>query len=94
PWIRPRSTREDVAGHWRELDAHTFPELAEATLDAFVVDGKEAVLTGHLSGTVRTTGKTFHSPFALRMTVEDGLIVRHHVYEDGLAIAAACTPDA
>ncbi|KUJ67599.1 ketosteroid isomerase [Streptomyces albus subsp. albus] len=94
PWIRARSTREDVAGHWRDLDAYTIPERAEVTLDAFLVDGADAVLTGHLSGTVRATGKVFHSPFALRLTVEDGLIVRHHVYEDGLAVAAACAPDA
>ncbi|WKX71841.1 nuclear transport factor 2 family protein [Streptomyces sp. XD-27] len=92
PWIRPRSTRADVAGHWADLDAHTVPEAAEVTLEAFLVDGPEAVLTGHVAGTVRATGKTFRSPFALRLTVEDGLIVRHHVYEDSLAVAAACTP--
>ncbi|MFD5000422.1 nuclear transport factor 2 family protein [Streptomyces buecherae] len=94
PWIRPRSTRADVVGHWVELAEHTVPEAGGATIDAFLVDGADAVLTGHLHGTLRATGKSFHSPFALRLTVADGEIVRHHIYEDSLGIAAACTPDA
>ncbi len=93
PWIRPRSTRADVVGHWVELAEHTVPEAGGATIDAFLVDGADAVLTGHLHGTLRATGKSFHSPFALRLTVAGGEIVRHHIYEDSLGIAAACTPD-
>ncbi len=94
PWIRPRSTRADVVGHWVELAEHTVPEAGGASIDAFLVDGADAVLTGHLHGTLRATGKSFHSPFALRLTVANGEIVRHHIYEDSLGIAAACTPDA
>ncbi|KWT58881.1 ketosteroid isomerase [Streptomyces albus subsp. albus] len=92
PWLRPRATRDDVAAHWRELREHTVPGAGGASIDALVISGPEAVLTGHLWGTVRATGKAFRSPFALRFTVRDGVIVRHHVYEDSLGIAAACTP--
>ncbi|MCC9739739.1 nuclear transport factor 2 family protein [Streptomyces sp. MNU89] len=94
PWIKPRPTRADVAGHWADLAAHTVSGEGWATVGAIVVDGAEAVVTGELGGTVAATGKTFRSPFALRLTVENGLITRHHVYEDSLAVAAACTPDA
>ncbi len=45
---------------------------------------------GHLSGTVRATGKSFEGPFALHLTVEDGRITRHHLYENSLSIAEAC----
>ncbi|UKY54590.1 nuclear transport factor 2 family protein [Streptomyces inhibens] len=93
PWIRPRSTRADVAGHWLDLAAHTVPGRGAFSIDTIVVEGTEAVLTGHLSGTVRATGKTFEGPFALRLSVEDGLITRHHVYENSLSVAEACTPD-
>ncbi|MEU7160426.1 nuclear transport factor 2 family protein [Streptomyces chrestomyceticus] len=92
PWLRPRATRDDVAAHWRELREHTVAGAGGASVDALVISGPEAVLTGQLWGTVRATGKSFRSPFALRFTVEGGEIVRHHVYEDSLAIAAACTP--
>jgi ketosteroid isomerase-like protein len=92
PWIRPRSTAAECAAQARELAEHTVPEDARARVDTFLVDGKDAVLMGHLSGTVRATGKSFAGPFALRLTVEDGRITRHHLYENSVSIAAACTP--
>ncbi|MFF1378513.1 nuclear transport factor 2 family protein [Streptomyces sp. NPDC058308] len=94
PWIRPRSTGAECAAQSAELAEHTVAEDARASVDAFLVDGADAVLTGHLSGRVRATGKTFDGPFALRLTVENGRITRHHLYENSLSIAAACTPTA
>jgi ketosteroid isomerase-like protein len=92
PWIRPRSTAAECAAQATELSEHTVPEDARASVDTFLVDGADAVLMGHLSGTVRATGKTFEGPFALRLTVEDGRITRHHLYENSLSVAEACTP--
>ncbi|MDN3259698.1 nuclear transport factor 2 family protein [Streptomyces sp. CSDS2] len=92
PWIRPRSTGAECAAQSTELAEHTVPEDARASVDAFLVDGVDAVLMGHVSGTVRATGKSFAGPFALRLTVEDGRITRHHLYENSLSIAEACTP--
>ncbi|PSM44077.1 ketosteroid isomerase [Streptomyces dioscori] len=90
PWIRPRSTGAECAAQFVELAEYTVPEDARASVDVLLVDGTDAVLMGHLSGTVRATGKSFEGPFALRLTVEGGRITRHHLYEDGLAIAEAC----
>ncbi|MEU4066344.1 nuclear transport factor 2 family protein [Streptomyces wedmorensis] len=90
PWIRPRSTAAECAAQFTELMEHTVPEDARASVDAFLVDGSDAVLMGHVSGTVRATGKSFEGPFALRLTVEDGKITRHHLYENSLSIAEAC----
>ncbi len=92
PWIRPRSTAAECAAQFTELTEHTVPEDARASVDTFLVDGTDAVLMGHLSGTVRATGKTFEGPFALHLTVEDGRITRHHLYENSLSIAQACAP--
>ena len=92
PWIRPRTTGAECAAQAAELAEHTVPEDARASLDTFLVDGTDAVLMGHLSGTVRATGKPFAGPFALRLTVENGRVTRHHLYENSLSIAAACTP--
>ncbi|MFD5192339.1 nuclear transport factor 2 family protein [Streptomyces sp. NPDC058357] len=92
PWIRPRSTAAECAAQFTELTDHTVPEEADASIDTVLVDGADAVLMGHLSGTVRATGKSFEGPFALRLTVEDGRITRHHLYENSLSIARACTP--
>ncbi|WP_432158618.1 MULTISPECIES: nuclear transport factor 2 family protein [unclassified Streptomyces] len=92
PWIRPRSTAAECAAQGAELAEHTVPEAARASVDAVVVDGPDAVVTGYLAGTVRATGKSFEGPFALRLTVENGRIVRHHLYENSLSIARACAP--
>ncbi|RST16483.1 ketosteroid isomerase [Streptomyces sp. WAC05374] len=92
PWIRPRSTAVECAAQFTELMEHTVPEDARASVDTFLVDGTDAVLMGHVSGTVRATGKSFAGPFALHLTVEDGRITRHHLYENSLSIADACTP--
>ncbi|MCD9027892.1 nuclear transport factor 2 family protein [Luteimonas sp. BDR2-5] len=92
PWIRARSTAAECAAQFTELMAYTRPERARASVDTFLVDGTDAVLMGHLSGTVRATGKSFEGPFALHLTVEDGRITRHRLYENSLSIAEACTP--
>ncbi|MDB1086222.1 nuclear transport factor 2 family protein [Streptomyces sp. ACA25] len=93
PWIRPRATRGDAVAHFAELAAHTVPEKATAEVTTLIVEDGEAVVTGRLGGTVRATGTAFRSPFAVWMTVEDGLITGFRVYEDSLAVALACTPD-
>ncbi len=92
PWIRPRSTAAECAAQFTELMEHTVPEDARASVDTFLVDGTDAVLMGHVSGTVRATGKSFAGPFALHLTVENGRITRHRLYENSLSIAEACTP--
>jgi uncharacterized protein len=93
PWIRPRRTRADVAAHFRELAAGQTPLPEGCAVEAVTVHGDEALVSGRLAGRVRHTGKVFRTPFALRIGVADGLIVRYRVVEDALAVAAACTPD-
>ncbi|RJO70677.1 ketosteroid isomerase [Nocardia panacis] len=90
PWIKPRRTAAECAAQFEELPAQTVPE--DISIDTCMVAGTDAVLFGHFSGTVRATGKPFGGPFALRLTVEDGRIARHHLYENSVSIAAACTP--
>ncbi|MEU7582426.1 nuclear transport factor 2 family protein [Streptomyces sp. NPDC041068] len=92
PWIRPRTTGAECAVQSAEMAEYTVAENSGATVDTFLVDGTDAVLMGRLWGTVRATGKSFEGPFALRLTAENGRITRHHLYENSLSIAAACTP--
>jgi hypothetical protein len=56
-----------------------------------LVDGADAVVLGEIRQTVGTTRRPHSARFALRVTVTDGLIVRYHVYEDSLSVAAALT---
>ncbi|WP_246090280.1 nuclear transport factor 2 family protein [Nonomuraea deserti] len=89
PWIRPRSTRAEVADHFRALNAHHVPELNGTSVTRILVDGADAVVLGEIVQTVRGGGAAYRSPFALHLTVEDGLITRYHIFEDSLTVARA-----
>ncbi|MDN3026828.1 nuclear transport factor 2 family protein [Streptomyces sp. S.PB5] len=92
PWIRHRSTQADAAAHYRELALQHLPGEAATEIERILVDGADAVVLGEIRQTARATGRPYRARFALHLTVEDGLIVRHHVYEDSLAVARAFAP--
>ncbi|BFO22378.1 nuclear transport factor 2 family protein [Streptomyces sp. KM77-8] len=89
PWIRHRSTRADAAAHYRELAANHLPDQVATQVERILVDGDDAVVLGEIGQTARPTGRAYRARFALHLTVEDGLVTRHHVYEDSLAVAQA-----
>ncbi|WP_369251423.1 nuclear transport factor 2 family protein [Streptomyces sp. R41] len=89
PWIRHRSTRADAAAHYRALAEHHVPGRAATEIERILVDGDEAVVLGEIRQTAAPTGRAYRARFALHLTIENGLVVRHHVYEDSLAVARA-----
>lgn len=89
PWIRHRSTRADAAAHYRELAEYHVPEDVATEVERILVDGADAVVVGEIRQTARTTGRAYKARFALHLTVADGLVTRHHIYEDSLAVAQA-----
>jgi hypothetical protein len=93
PWIRHRSTRAGVADHFRLIAEHHVPDESSATVGAVLVDGTDAVVVGRFHNTAKPTGRRYVAAFALHLTVEHGLITRHHVYEDSLAVARAFAAD-
>lgn len=89
PWIRHRTTRADAAAHYREIAEHHVPGEEATQVGHILVDGDHAVVLGEIRQTARSTGRAYRARFALHLTVEDGLITRHHVYEDSLAVSQA-----
>ncbi|KUO09044.1 nuclear transport factor 2 family protein [Streptomyces sp. DSM 15324] len=92
PWIRHRFTGAEAADHFRSLAAHHRPGAADTRVEHVLVDGADAVALGEIRQTAAPTGRPYRAAFALHLTVRDGLIVRHHVYEDSLTVARAFTP--
>ncbi|MUN35431.1 nuclear transport factor 2 family protein [Actinomadura litoris] len=92
PWIRHRATRADAAAHFREIAEHHVPEDVATEVERVLVDGADAVVLGEIRQTARSTGRAYRARFALHLTVENGLVTRHHVYEDSLAVAQAFAP--
>lgn len=91
PWIRQRSTRADVADHFRTLNLFHTPEKRGGAMPGILVIGSDAVVLGDIRQTVKATGKPYVARCALHLTVEDGVITRYHVYEDSLTVARALT---
>jgi ketosteroid isomerase-like protein len=89
PWIRQRTTRSGIAEHFRLLAEHHVAEQSSAEVTSVLVDGPDAIVIGELHNVARPTGRSYDAAFALHLTVEDGLITRHHVYEDSLAVMQA-----
>ncbi|WP_433559681.1 nuclear transport factor 2 family protein [Pseudonocardia xinjiangensis] len=92
PWIRDRSTRAGVAEHFRLIGEHHVAGRSSAEIEAVLVDGPDAVVLGELRNTAKPTGRSYVAAFALHLTVEHGVITRHHVYEDSLAVWDAFQP--
>ncbi|MGW0158987.1 nuclear transport factor 2 family protein [Mycobacterium sp. NPDC003323] len=91
PWIRQRSTRAGVAQHYALIAEHHIAELSSAEVHSVLVDGADAVVFGELHNTAAPTGRSYTAAFALHLTVVDGLITRHHIYEDSLSVFRAFT---
>lgn len=89
PWIQHRSTRADVENHYRTLGDYHIPGEASADITAILVDGVDAAVIGELGQTLRATGVRYRAAFALYLTISEGLITRHHIVEDSLAVKRA-----
>ncbi|HWS39399.1 MAG TPA: nuclear transport factor 2 family protein, partial [Actinoplanes sp.] len=79
PWIRKRSSRADVADHFRSLAQHHVPELNATSISRILVDGPDAVILGTIAQTT-LAGTAYTAAFALHLTVDGGLITRFHIY--------------
>jgi uncharacterized protein len=89
PWIRHRFSRADAAAHFRQIAEHHLPDEVDTQVERILVDGQDAVVLGEIRQTARSTGRAYRARFALHLTIENGLVTRHHVYEDSLAVAQA-----
>lgn len=89
PWTGRRTRREEVAPYFTTMWPHFVPGRSEVALERVVVDGGDVVLLAVWTHTVAATGKEFTTPAAMHLVVEDGRIVRMHLYEDTLTVAAA-----
>jgi len=71
-----------------------FAEVAQVHVSEFhpkdyLATGDRVVALGSWTGTVKSTGKTFQSDWAIVWTVKNGKITGYTAYEDTAAVAAA-----
>lgn len=93
PWTGRRTRRAEVAPYFTTMWPHFEHGRSSVTLERVIVDGGDVVLLAVFTHTVVTTGKQFTTPVAVHLVVEDGRIVRLHLYEDTLTVAEAFDAD-
>ncbi len=64
------------------------------TTERLLSDGDDVIVLGHFRHTAVATGNGFEGDFAMRFTVNDGMITRYQIFEDSLAVGRAFDPAA
>ncbi|GAA2234490.1 nuclear transport factor 2 family protein [Promicromonospora sukumoe] len=92
PWTGRRSRREEVAPYFTTMWPVFEPGKSQVELERIIVDGGDVMLLGIFTHTVAANGEEFTTPSAMHLQVQDGQIVRMHLYEDTLAVHQAFNP--
>jgi ketosteroid isomerase-like protein len=91
PWENPfaaeRHGLDQVAMHFELLSKVV--EFSSFEPQEFIEKGDRVVVLGRYAGRVKSTGRHFHSEWAMAFTLRDGKIVKFREYNDTANIAAA-----
>ncbi|MGQ9367167.1 nuclear transport factor 2 family protein [Azospirillum sp. A39] len=89
PWTGRRTKGGSTADFFAVMWPHYAAGQSSATVDDIIADGKNVVITGTFSHVIEETGKSFTTPVALHLKVENGKIRYLRLYEDTLLISQA-----
>jgi uncharacterized protein len=91
PWENPfaaeRHGLDQVAEHFELLSK--LVEFSSFEPQEFLEKGDRVVVLGRYAGTVKSTGRHFHSEWAMAFTLREGKIVKFREYNDTANIAGA-----
>lgn len=85
-------TNEEVAPYFTTMWPHFAHDKSKVVLERVIVDGGDVMLLAVFTHTVVASGKEFTTPTAMHLVIEDGRIVRMHLYEDTLTVHEAFNP--
>ena len=86
-WTGQRTRRDEVPAYFRTMWPVFVPGESETEIKRVLVDGPDAVVLAQFTHTVQATGRRFSTPVAIHLTVENGKLVRLHLYEDTHLVA-------
>lgn len=89
PWTGRRTRRDEVAPFFSTMWPHYVQGESDVALEKVLVDDGDVILLGTFGHTIAGSGQAFSTPVAMHLVVDDGRIVRMHLYEDTLTIAEA-----
>lgn len=91
PWTGRRNERAHVSEYFRTMWPHFAEGESIVNLDSVLVDGDDAVIFATFQHTVKQNGRSFTTPVAMWLHIEDGSITKMHLYEDTNAVRDAFT---
>ncbi|NEA34449.1 nuclear transport factor 2 family protein [Streptomyces sp. SID13031] len=86
-WTGQRTRRDEVPAYFRTMWPIFVPGESETELKKILVDGPDAVILAQFTHTVQANRRRFSTPVAMHLTVENGKLVRMHLYEDTHLVA-------
>ncbi|MER8072142.1 nuclear transport factor 2 family protein [Streptomyces sp. NPDC094034] len=89
PWTGRRTRREQVAPYFTTMWPHYVPGGSQVVHERTIIEGGDVVLLATFSHIIAASGKRFTTPASLHLVIEDGQIVRMHLYEDTLIVDQA-----
>jgi len=89
PWTGHRTKSAQLPETIRTLESAFISGIGKLEVTSFIIKGNEAVVIGTASRTVKTTNKSFTTPFTMHFTLKDGLITKFLMYEETLVIEKA-----
>ena len=87
PWIGRKSGRRAMADFIRDQRAMTEP--LEFEVEDVLASETRAVVIGSLRSRIKATGRITASPFALVLTIADGVVTRFQMLEDSYDVFRA-----
>jgi len=93
PWTGRRTRREEVAPYFTTMWPVYVHGKSKVVLERMIVEDGDVMLLGTFTHTILANGQEFTTPSAMHLQVEDGEIVRMHLYEDTLTVDQAFNAD-
>ncbi|NSL87851.1 nuclear transport factor 2 family protein [Chitinophaga sp. Mgbs1] len=90
PWLGHRSTKAAIADFYRMLWENT--EAVEGHIDHSFTQGNVNLTAGRFTTRMLQTGKLYESIFFTSMTIENDLIVKYRLLEEGYGLVKALQP--
>jgi len=81
PWTGIRTKRSEIPEVFKTLFSYFFPGKEKVTIDALLIDGKDAALFLKLGRQFKHSGKNFTMFAAIHFHVDNGLIDKFYLYE-------------
>jgi len=89
PWTGRRTKGSQAPEFFAVMWPHYVEGQSSANINDIIVDGDNVVITGTFTHVIAQSGRSFETPIALHLKVEEGKISHLQLYEDTLLISQA-----